>query len=139
MRKSGRYGGKTNWAEDWDEVRNKRVYDWEPQTIVAKKKYDAVERHRRSTCNNAELKEFCAAIQVAPPKSPSGCCHGYYKIWNEKIYDISDDNQLMRLILDIHESVYPVTITRTFTIQEYADYLRERKIKNETRTNMGIG
>lgn len=138
MRKSGRYSGKTNWAEDWDEVRNKRVYDWEPQTIVAKRKYDATERRRREHCNSAELKEFCAAIQVAPPHNPRRGSCGYYRIFNDKLYDISDDNQFMRLILDIHESVYPVAIKRTFTIQEYADYLRERKIKNETRTNMGI-
>jgi len=28
-------------------------------------------------------------------------------------------------------------VTRTMTAKEYADYLKERKIKNEARTNMG--
>ena len=137
MRKSGRYSGKTNWAEDWDEVRNKRVYDWEPQTIVAKKKYDQVEKQRRLRINTKELKDFCADLRVPPPTVVRGSAFRTSRIFNGKQYDISDDDQLLRLMLDIHESVYPVEITRTCTIEEYADYLKERKIKNETRTNMG--
>lgn len=127
MRKSGYYGGKINWKDDWDHVINKRVYDWEPQTIVAKQKYDTAERHRRLNCNIKELEEYCAALCVPPPHKSTGGKYQMYRDFNGKQYDISDDAQLMRLILDIHESVYPVAITRTFTAKEYADYLKSRK------------
>lgn len=137
MKKTGYFSGKTNWTDDWDHVTNKKVYDWEPQTIVAKKRYDTVERHRRLNCNMKELEEFCAAMCVPQPHAPKGSKYKMYREFNGKKYDISDDAQFMRLVLEIHESVYPVAITRTFTATEYAQYLKERKIKNEQRTHMG--
>ena len=137
MKKTGYFSGKTNWTDDWDHVTNKKVYDWEPQTIVAKKRYDTVERHRRLNCNMKELEEFCAAMCVPQPHAPKGSKYKMYREFKGKQYDISDDAQFMRLVLDIHESVYPVAITRTFTATEYAQYLKERRIKNEQRTHMG--
>ena len=137
MKKTGYFSGKTNWTDDWDHVTNKKVYDWEPQTIVAKKRYDTVERHRRLNCNIKELEDFCAALCVPQPHAPKGSKYKMYRDFKGKQYDISDDAQFMRLILDIHESVYPVAITRTFTATEYAQYLKERKMKNEQGTNVG--
>lgn len=52
-----------------------------------------------------------------------------YKIWN------CDDR--MSLYHDICWANGFVP-TKIMTAKQYADYLRERKIKNETRTNMGI-
>lgn len=127
MRRTGYFPGKTNWADDWDHVRNEKIHDWEPQTIVAKRRYDTVERHRRLNSNIKELKEFCATLCVTPPNTPPGSAYEMYRELNGKRYDISDDNQFLRLIFDIHESLYPLTITRTFTIKEYADYLKNRK------------